>query len=276
MVLPHEAADLSIGLGASRFFRPLPVFPRGKRIVSGARRYENCDMDRSSCKQLQNRSSLLVALVGSAVLLAGGCIKLTPSPLQDVGPAVSAVVGAAATTTPPCTECKTFRTSSTSNANLVLAEGNSLANGILAADALCARDANHPGTGTYKALIVDGAGNRRASVTASTGDGQVDWVLRANTSYYRSDGTTLIGTTNANGIFTFPLSASVAPTPVVNYWTGLNPDWTTDTSNNCSNWTTNAGDGRSGAPNVVDSTSIGLPLSTIYCSPSQAIWCIEQ
>lgn len=65
---------------------------------------------------------------------------------------------------------------------------------VAAADAVCASDANLPtGGGTYKALI--GASTRFAPST--------DWPLKASTSYVRSDGKTVIGTTTAARVFSF-------------------------------------------------------------------------
>ena len=76
----------------------------------------------------------------------------------------------------PCAECKTFVMAGTTDGNL-LANGrninNSVTTGPNGADALCMDDFDYPGTGVYKALIVDGV-NRIASVSPNTGDGQVD------------------------------------------------------------------------------------------------------
>ena len=160
---------------------------------------------------------------------------------------VAAIAGcgsSSSTPPPPPPDLKTFVTSSVFDGNLIAAEGTSKANGILAADALCMKDANYPGTGTYKAMIVDGV-NRIASVTANAGDGQVDWVLKANTKYFQSDGTTQVMTTNANKLFTFgTLDNPFDAVPTDMYWTGLNLDWTTypdqgGNNQNCSGWSYN-------------------------------------
>ncbi|MCZ8155854.1 MAG: DUF1554 domain-containing protein, partial [Leptospira sp.] len=80
---------------------------------------------------------------------------------------------------------------------------------IAGADTVCMNDSAKPTQSTvFKALLVDetgcsGSPCRRASITPNAGDGQIDWVFKPNTSYYRSDGTTLIMTTNGNAIFIF-------------------------------------------------------------------------
>ncbi len=83
--------------------------------------------------------------------------------------------------------------------------------GATGADTFCMGDANYPGTGTYKALLTDGS-TRIACTTANCGGGpseHVGWILAANKRYTRVDGTE-IGTTTANGIFTFPLTNSIS------------------------------------------------------------------
>ena len=104
-----------------------------------------------------------------------------------------------------CSTCTIFVTTGTS-------DGLIGAGGIAEADAFCMADAGYPGTGTYKALIVDGT-NRIACTTANCSGGageHTDWVLKASTAYVRSNGSTAIGTTTAEGIFSFPLTNSWA------------------------------------------------------------------
>jgi len=134
--------------------------------------------------------------------------------------------------------------------------------GIAGADTKCMADANYPGTGTYKAMLVDGF-NRIASVTANTGDGQVDWVLNSNSDYYLADGTTKILTTDSNGLFSFGnldntfngLGYGGGPA-----WTGLNQDWTSS-ANNCVSWA---------SANEVNTASFGVTSDTAETSISNA------
>lgn len=112
--------------------------------------------------------------------------------------------------------------------------------GVSGADSKCMSDSGRPDAGTYKAMIVDGT-NRVACTTSNCGGGEgehTDWVLDPSTAYYRSDVTTKIGTTNGNGIFTFPLDNSFL-TDDDELWTGLASDWTTGSK--CENWTSNNG-----------------------------------
>ena len=101
---------------------------------------------------------------------------------------------------------------------------------IANADALCMNDDYKPaGSSTYKAMLVDGT-NRVACTTALCSGGtseHIDWVLQPNAEYYRSDGTTLILKTNANGIFDFGANLTNSfDTSASTYFTGLMGDWT--------------------------------------------------
>ncbi|MEI7013459.1 DUF1554 domain-containing protein [Leptospira licerasiae] len=155
--------------------------------------------------------------------------------------------------------------------------------GIAGVDNNCSTDANKPaGGGTYKALVTDGV-NRRACTTASCSGGtseHLDWVLKPNKEYRRKDGTTVIGTTTANGVFTFPLTNSVeilANLVVTNgIGTGMNADWTSN-ANDCSDWSTNAG-GTSSTVGTWDSTGSGLigGAGTSGCSNTHMVVCVEQ
>lgn len=144
------------------------------------------------------------------------------------------------------------------------------------ADARCMSDSSYPGTGTYKALLVNGT-HRRGSITANVGDGQIDWVLHASTEYRRIDGTTVIGTTGANALFTLPFTNSVH-TVFITYWTGIFGDWTTQSSVGftCADWTDNSGGPQApyGAGNATDASS--LTGSGNYCSDFKSLLCVQQ
>ena len=71
----------------------------------------------------------------------------------------------------------------------------------------------------YKYYIIcntgcNGSPCRRASVTSSTGDGQIDWPLQPNSYYYSLDLNTLITTTDSAGLLNFPLTNAVTSTCV--------------------------------------------------------------
>ncbi len=180
---------------------------------------------------------------------------------------------------------KTFVTARVFDGNLIAAEGTGKANGILAADALCMKDAQYPGKGTYKALIVDGT-NRIASASPNAGDGQVDWVLKPNAGYYQSDGKTPVMTTGGSGLFLFgALKNPFDPDVNDKYWTGLNLDWTTypftnGANQNCNGWSYNADiwiRGTFGLGGLKDSSSIyGSYDAACNATPSYHLICVQQ
>jgi hypothetical protein len=150
--------------------------------------------------------------------------------------------------------------------------------GMSAADAVC-NDSTAPAKptdgGTFKALIV--GSTRKACTTADCGGGaseNLDWVLAPNTAYYQHDGSDkdLIGTTNAKGIFDFPLTAafgSYSATVI----TGLNTDWTNSTDN-CTDWNSGIANYSIGSSSATGSTSISN--STVSCGDSNRLMCVEQ
>jgi hypothetical protein len=130
----------------------------------------------------------------------------------------------------------------------------------------------------YKAMIV--GNTRHACTTANCSGGQsenLDWVLKANTTYIQID-TTVIGTTNANGLLTFPLTVPIDNTPTGSAWTGLSNDWT-NFVDNCDDWTeSDFPGGLSGAIGditALDDTSIkkGSPKD---CTDTYYLYCVEQ
>lgn len=150
--------------------------------------------------------------------------------------------------------------------------------GISGLDNHCNNASDKPsGGGTYKAMVTTG-NSRRACSTANCSGGtseHINWVLKPNKEYRRFDGTTVVGTTNANGIFTFPLTNS--PYHVVNFTdnivTGMNSDWT-NSSDNCSGW---SGNTQSFAGGGYNNTSSNLINKGIYgCTTTTRALCVEQ
>ena len=152
---------------------------------------------------------------------------------------------------------------------------NDGSNGIEEADALCAADSNKPASGTYKAMIVDGA-NRVACTTANCGTGtgeHTDWVFYSDTEYRRTDETTVIGTTDSNGLLNFNLTNSFGGF-ALNHFTGLDTDWTGH-ANNCSSWTATGVNGRVG--NQQGATTLAISSMNSACTDaSRRLVCIEQ
>ncbi len=177
-----------------------------------------------------------------------------------------------------------FRTALTFNGNL---------GGIAGADQKCMTDANYPGSGTYKAFIVDGV-NRIASITPGQGDGQVDWVINADTSYYRPDGFTLIGIANSKALFSANLTNTISATGI-NFWSGFyrpdngtsmtNVTWTAGVTSICTAWTfggPGGGDGGlygsiSGTDGRAFGGAFGSPAIGSSCGGSSfSLVCVQQ
>ncbi|TGK79139.1 DUF1554 domain-containing protein [Leptospira noumeaensis] len=141
-------------------------------------------------------------------------------------------------------------------------------------DTSCSTDANYPGTGTYKAMVVDGV-TRRASLSANIGDGQIDWIFAPNRTYYQTAGT--IGTTSSGGLFISTLTNTFSVNS--KYWTGLNTNWTTNVSNTCNLWTSNLGtyNGVMGQGNSTVIADITAGWTPDPCNLSnQQLICVEQ
>lgn len=169
---------------------------------------------------------------------------------------------------PSCTNCRIFVTVASS-------APMSQFNGAVGADARCNSDGAKPTASQYKAILVDGV-TRIASAGPDSGTGQVDWVLFPNTAYFRVDGITPIFTTNAQSLFIFTGGFTLTnsfDTIASLFWTGLTTTWTLH-ADNCSGWTSNAGNGIRGS----GSANAGTALESINssCGIGQALLCAEQ
>jgi hypothetical protein len=164
-----------------------------------------------------------------------------------------------------------FVSATTNNGNL---------GGVSGADAICMADANKPSDAwSVKAMLVDGT-SRVACTSNNCGNFGVSehtgWVLAASTAYYRQDGTTLIGTTTAAGVFSFPLNDKIGPS-VTTAWTGLSVaafSWMTSGST-CTGWTVSTGNGEVGQAQDVTSAAIN-DISTPNCLNAKSLYCVEQ
>jgi hypothetical protein len=140
--------------------------------------------------------------------------------------------------------------------------------GVTGADALCMSDANYPGSGTYKALLV--AATRSANPISN-------WVLYPNVEYYRLADDVVIGTTNDDSVFDMPLDASFG---ALNAYAGMGVmvNWT-NAGGNCSNWTSAApGSANASHLNQVGVNAIGGDgATTIGCELATShLICVEQ
>lgn len=148
-------------------------------------------------------------------------------------------------------------------------------NGVSRADDFCNNASNKPDNSNYKALLVDGL--NRIAVP------QTDWVLQASTTYYREDGTTIIGTTNSKSIFEVSIGNSLdnaiddrSTYPAV--WTGIQnvTDFSTS-GEHCNQWASasNANMGKLGECNSRGTSAFSSFLSQ-SCNIQNSIYCVEQ
>lgn len=186
--------------------------------------------------------------------------------LQNPGGSTS--VGA--TGTGSCgANCRIYITTAIFNGNLGGAGG---------ADISCISNPNNPagaGKGNWRAMIAGGGRVACTTTNCTTGGAteNLNWALKANTNYRRATDDFPIGTTNASGIFTFPLSNSFA-IGVIDVWTGLTTDWLVN-GNTCLNWTDNTtGQGMAGQTGGTTFSNIAFGGQT--CPGSFPIFCAEQ
>lgn len=186
-------------------------------------------------------------------------------------------------TAPAKTEFLTFVTAADFTGGIKAAGGE--ANAIASADKLCNTDSNKPNASSYKAMLVDGV-NRVACTSAkcatSGSSEHVDWIFRANASYFRSDGATRVFKADANGVFDFgnyidDLLENSFDTSGTAYWTGLDSGWTSIPGEMCGgSWDdgTIASSGDYGFGDRLNSGAIGGGLST--CENLRHLFCVEQ
>lgn len=123
----------------------------------------------------------------------------------------------------------------------------------------------------YRAMV---GGNGRHPDVASSG--AVDWVLSANTEYRRNDGVTVIGTTTAAAIFSFPLTNSFSATSG-KYYTGLSTTWSTSDAISCQDWGSMADDRTYGDALSVTTSAIAEGMHDCGTSgPAAYVVCVEQ
>lgn len=148
---------------------------------------------------------------------------------------------------------------------------NGTLGGPSGADSICNSDPGQPRAGTYKAFLVDAINNRRASLTANAGDSQTDWVLAANTNYYRSDNT-FIATSNSVSLLPDTLAVPLDPTQSKAYWTAILTDWTVS-GNNCGSW---LGGGVGTIGDGSTTSNMYLDFAVDICTNTNYLLCVEQ
>lgn len=155
-------------------------------------------------------------------------------------------------------------------------------NAIEKADAFCNGDPNKPTGATYKALIVDGVVRDAKTRT--------NWVLEPSTTYYRSHGDVMIGTTTSSAIFGaayVPLTNGIeAPPESYEDWSMRGSAWTgianaADFSAHpdcCAGWSdmSNFHSTAAGTPYATDGYAFG-DIGGFGCAGFQfRLYCVEQ
>jgi len=186
-------------------------------------------------------------------------------------------------------------TATTYNGDLrTVVAGTPTGTGIAGADAKCMADSMKPVTPTgaiYKAMLVDGT-NRRACTTANCAPAapgvglleQIDWVLRPNVTYTRADAVTPIFTADWNGVYSI---GSVVGSGFVNsisggqFFSGMQTNWTTNSTNNCTSWTLSSGSAAMGSGSIIllDTVNLWNPIGSTGgngCNTAFPLACVEQ
>lgn len=157
-----------------------------------------------------------------------------------------------------------FKKTNTSTGNL---------GGLTGADAQCNAASNKPVTGTYKAVVTHTTLRRACTTANCTNPAEnIDWVLYPNITYVRPTGET-IGTTNAAGIFIFPLNNEI-DTAGFTPRTGLYLNWTS--WSNCNNWTDGTGSYTSSIANSNAKDNSTIYFNDVSCSNLYTLYCAEQ
>lgn len=182
----------------------------------------------------------------------------------------------------------TFVTTNTSTGNL---------GGVAGADSFCMNDPGHPDAAlplgsrrSFKAFITTTGGSvRQWDRPASTGTaGRIDWIMEANTNYFRINGTTLIATTGADQRFS-AMSNSVDGTTNES-WLGFlaGGNWTAYilscgapcplNTGSCLNFTSSssAESMRTLIQNTTAMSNLSSSGAVRTCDVPRRLWCIQQ
>jgi hypothetical protein len=167
-----------------------------------------------------------------------------------------------------------FTTIGAWNGDLKTAGGG--ATGTEGADNLCNSDSAKPATplgATYKAMLLS---QERSGVPV------LNWVLTPNTTYYNLSGN-IIGTTNSNSVFDFPVNNSINNLATAFYvWSGaFYAPWTLDKDGAnyyCNNWTSSGNSliGDKGYANSVTDTMMNAHVDNYTCDKLSYLYCAQQ
>ncbi len=179
-----------------------------------------------------------------------------------------------------CTNCRIFATAAVYNGNL---------GGISGADQKCANDTNNPKDGgLFKAVIV--GSTRRACTSAYCGSSGINenlnWVMKANTTYSDLNGNALFST-NASAIPEFPVFFNAQILTTDKIWTGLevadNDGFTAAgawlTGETCDDWQDSDAPGGRYGENMITQPGrdyLGFAYMTEACTNTNSLYCVEQ
>lgn len=137
--------------------------------------------------------------------------------------------------------------------------------GLASADASCQSAAGGLAlAGTYRAILIT------EDATRDTTNG---WVMYPGMAYRTaSGGNFIVGTTNALGVFTFPMTTAIG---TIQTWTGGDSIWAASPGNTCTNWTSTSGTGTTGLASATSSNMI-YSGATNGCSGSMGLYCVQQ
>ncbi len=218
-------------------------------------------------------------LTVSLMILISGCLKKKNEEAPATGTGSRPGTGTTPTPTPtpaPGRYGVIFQTPVSVNGS---GAQTGLGSGLTTLDNLCSTAATNKGlTGTFKALV--GAGSsRRACTSANCSGGPAEnsnWVILGKTEFRREDKATVIGTTTASGIFSFPLTNSFTDS-AADYWSGLNADWTgSGAQYNCNAWTINDNSQTANLGDTGVDTSASLYTAQQDCDQTNPVLCVEQ
>jgi hypothetical protein len=161
-----------------------------------------------------------------------------------------------------------FVTSNTYNGNL---------GGLAGADTKCNADSAKPNISTYKAMLGTSTGRKPCTTVSQcaglNGSQAIAWILQSGVQYRRADGTTVIGTANADLIIPFPLTNSISTSSEA--WTGIDDDWRqTGSTPNCSNW--GAATGNGAKSDLTKKNSDAINSGNSGCPTNRKLICVEQ
>lgn len=149
---------------------------------------------------------------------------------------------------------------------------------VSGADAICNADSANPDTSQYYKAMLSVVSERYACNGDNLcGSGNnLNWVLQPRTSYYNLN-SSLIGITNGQSIFNFPLDLSFGLGSSSNVWTGLSTTWgSVDGGDSCKAWTSSSSDnkGRCGRSAQVDPGAISNDKQD--CNGQRKLYCVMQ